>query len=420
MTSRGRFFHERSSEWELPVGERVYCSQPDCGVWIRPEQIKLDKRQGRCGRGHFTCTIGTGPSHGDDDCPQDYDMTLTRILAEQEGWERCFNCHAMVEHRDACEHMTCRCGFEFCYICGLRWKTCRCTAEQLNELKRAAANRREQRRIKEELEAEELRAILLQMEESEREEAARAERERVKRERLEAEQWQRQMEERTRSENLRRQEIAAKFQEVRARLGNLHELQHVMVNAQQEARVASLLHEAESAKMQLGERHEADRRRCQHETRTKVRRKEDQFSREYSARVATERKVEEDYLQQLREFLKGKPRAEEEIERGMLPLQMRMDQGHEAWQKWKKKQMRLYKAKLGDARTMKEEMMFSQRARTKDLYERKELELKRRTMAEKKWFREVVRERERLLGEWQLQEAEADADSLLTGRDGKE
>ncbi|KAG5922241.1 hypothetical protein E4U42_005533 [Claviceps africana] len=415
-----RTFEERSLEWKLPVSERVYCSQPECGVWIRPEEIKLNERRGRCDRGHFTCTICGGPSHGDDDCPQDYDMTLTRILAEQEGWKRCFNCHALVEHREACEHMTCRCGSEFCYICGLRWKTCRCTAEQLNELKKAADSRREQRRVKEEREAKELQAILLQIEELEREEAARAERERLEQERLEAERWQRQIKERTRLENVRRQEVAAKFQELRARLCNLHELQHVMVQVQQEERAASLLHEAESAKMQLAERHEAERRRWQHETRARVHRKEGQFAKEYSVRVATERKVEEEYLQQLREFWKGKPRGEEEIERGMFPLQRRMDQGHKAWQKWKNEQMLLYEAKLGEVQIMKEEIMYSQRERSKELYERKELELTRRTMAEKKWFQEVVMERERLLEGWELQEVEGDADSLFTRGDGAE
>ncbi|KAG6001905.1 hypothetical protein E4U21_003655 [Claviceps maximensis] len=408
-------FQERSLEWELPIGERMYCSEPECGIWIPPKQIKLHKRQGRCERGHFTCTICRGPLHGDDDCPQDYEMTLTNILAEQEGWKRCFNCYAMVEHREACEHMTCRCGAEFCYVCGLRWKTCRCTVEQLNELKEAAARRREQRRVKDELEAEELRAILVQIEEFEQEEAARAERERLEQERLEAERLQQQIEERIRFENVRRREIATKFVELRLHLDNIHELQNVMADAQQEERAASLLEESESAKTQLAERHEAERRRFQDDTRAKIRLKEDQFSKEYSARVATERRVEERYLQQLRDFWKGRRRAEEEIARGMLSLQTRMDQGHRAWQKWKNEQMLSYEAKLGDAQVIKEEIMYSQRERTKDLWQGKERELTRRALAEKKWFQEIVLERERLLAEREVQEVEGDADTLFAG-----
>ncbi|KAG6010148.1 hypothetical protein E4U54_008420 [Claviceps lovelessii] len=415
-----RTFQERPLEWELPPSERVYCSQPGCGVWIRPKQIKLNERQGRCERGHFTCTICRGPSHDDDDCPQDYEMALTNMLAEQEGWKRCYNCHAMVEHRDACEHMKCRCGYQFCYVCGLRWKTCRCTVHQMDELKQAAARRREQRRLKDELEAEELRVILVQIEEFERKEAVRTESERLEQERLETERWQRQIKERIRFENVRRKEINAKFRELRTRLANVHELQYVMIGAQQERRAASVLQEAESLKTQLAERHEAERRQFQQDILAKVHLKEEQFSKEYSARVAIERRVEEGHLKQLCDFWKGRPRAEEEIKRCMLPLQMRMDQGHKAWQSRKNEQMHLYEAKLDDARVMKEEIMHCQKERTKDLCEEKELVLTRRMLAEKKWFQEIVLERQRLLAEVELRELEGDADSLFTGEDEEE
>ncbi|KAG6248599.1 hypothetical protein E4U23_002856 [Claviceps purpurea] len=410
-------FQERSSEWELPISERLYCSQPECGIWIQPKQIGLNKRCGRCKHGHSTCTICRGPSHGDNDCPQDYDMTLTYILAEEEGWKRCFHCHAMVEHRDACGHMTCRCGSEFCYVCGQIWRTCRCTAQQLKELKEAADRRREQRRIKEESEAEELRVILAQIEEFERQEAERVELERLERERLEAEQWQRLVQERIRFEDLRRKEISAKFGELRTHLYDLHELQHIMMNAQQEEHAADLRQESESTQMKLAERHEAEQRQHQHETVAKVDLKEKQFTNEYSARVAIERKLEEDYLQTLRDFWSTSPCADEEIERAMMPLRRRMDRGHKAWQEWKEEQMLMYRARVGDAQVMRGEIMHSQREISKDMFEKKKLELTRRMMAEEKWFQEVVLEREQLLGGWELQEVEGDADSLYAGEE---
>ncbi|KAG6031687.1 hypothetical protein E4U41_007485 [Claviceps citrina] len=415
-----RTFQERWSEWEVPVSERVYCSQPACGIWIHPKHVKLDKRQARCESGHVTCTICRRASHGDDDCPQDYEMTLTKRLAEEEGWKRCFNCHAMVEHREACQHMTCRCGSEFCYVCCLPWKTCQCTMDQLNELKEGAVTRREQRRVKDEIEAEELRAILAQIEEFERDEAARAEREHLEQTRLEAERLQRQIKERIRFENLRRKDIIAKFRHLRIHLNRLHQLQHAMMDARQEERAADLLQEAESTKIKLAERHEAERHQFQHGLSARVSSKEVQLAKEYSARVSTERKVEEEYLEQLREFWNGRPQADEEIERGMLPLRRRMDQGHKAWQKWKEGQMLLYRARLEDEQSVREEVMYSQRERTKDLCVRKELELMRRMVAEKTWFREIVLEREKLLGERELQEVDGDADSLFTGEEEEE
>ncbi|KAL9062676.1 MAG: hypothetical protein Q9157_008719 [Trypethelium eluteriae] len=47
-------------------------------------------------------------------------------VAKEAGWQRCYNCRAMVELREGCNHMTCRCTAEFCMICAARWKTCDC------------------------------------------------------------------------------------------------------------------------------------------------------------------------------------------------------------------------------------------------------------------------------------------------------
>ncbi|KAG9311551.1 hypothetical protein JVU11DRAFT_7756 [Chiua virens] len=42
------------------------------------------------------------------------------------GWARCPGCSHMIELHAGCFHVTCRCRTEFCYLCGARWKTCRC------------------------------------------------------------------------------------------------------------------------------------------------------------------------------------------------------------------------------------------------------------------------------------------------------
>ncbi|KAG8421699.1 hypothetical protein J3458_003552 [Metarhizium acridum] len=406
-------FQERASEWELPMGERVYCSQPECGVWIRPKNIKLNKRQGKCERGHLTCTICRGPSHGNEDCPQDYDMNLTNTLAEEEGWKRCFNCHALVEHREACQHMTCRCGTEFCYVCGLRWKTCRCTMQQLRDLKEAADARREKRRLKEQAEAEELRAILAQIEELEREEAARAELERLEQARLEEERWQQQIKERIRLESIRRKEVESKFRQLRLRLNDLHELQQAMLESYQEDCAAMLLHEADAMKLNLSAHHEMQRIELLQKISQKMSTRENNFKSEYAARLAHERKLEQTYLEQLQDFWSGKANAEAEIEQSMIPLRRKMDKGHEAWQRWRDQQIGVYKAKLEDEQIMKEEVMYSQSERMKDMCDEREMQLTRKMVAEKKWFREVVFERERLLGDWEVSEMEGDADSLF-------
>ncbi|KND90195.1 tRNA-dihydrouridine(20a/20b) synthase [NAD(P)+]-like protein [Tolypocladium ophioglossoides CBS 100239] len=403
-------FQERASEWEIPVSERVYCNQPECALWIQPRNITLAKRQGRCERGHTTCTICRGPHHGRDDCPQDRDMDLTNILAEEEGWKRCSRCHALVEHREACQHMTCRCGNEFCYVCGLHWGTCSCTMQQLNALKDAAQGRREQRRIREQAEATELREILAQIEEFEREEARRAELERLEQARLAEERWQRQLKERIRQENIRRREVELKYEELRARLDELHELQQVLVDSQQEEDATDLTKESQAMKRQLAEKQDTERADLDALVLSRMATKEQTFTKDYAIRAAQERKVEQEYRQQLQEFWSGKTGADVEVETAMFPLRKRMDQGHRAWQKWKGEQLALYRSRLDDERTIREELMYSAAQNLAGLYEGRETELIRKMVAEKKWVQEVILERERLLGAMEVQEMEGDAD----------
>ena len=42
-------------------------------------------------------------------------------LAKTKGWRVCGRCGSVVERREGCLHMTCRCAYEFCYACGKRW-----------------------------------------------------------------------------------------------------------------------------------------------------------------------------------------------------------------------------------------------------------------------------------------------------------
>ncbi|KAK1246849.1 hypothetical protein MKX08_000651 [Trichoderma sp. CBMAI-0020] len=405
-------FHERSSEWEMPISERVYCYAPDCGSWIKPGKISLAKRQARCERNHVTCTICRGQAHGNNDCPQDHDLNLTNLLAEEEGWKHCISCHALVEHKEACQHMTCRCGAEFCYVCGLRWRTCGCTTEQLRAIKEAAKARREQRLLTEQADAEELREILAQIEESERQEALRLVAQRLEQERLEQERWRAEAEERLRLEEIRRRDVEIKYRQLRDKLDKLHELQHVMADSKQEDDARDLATKAELEKKRLEEKHQAERKELDSLMLLKLGAREDQYEKEYAARVKLERQLEDGYLEQLREFWSGKDGGEEKIEACMQPLRQRMDSAYQSWQRWRDDQLAHYRDGLEDERTAKEDFMYSSSKRLDAAHLNKETELARRIVAEKKWIREVMLERERLLGEMEIQETEDDADSL--------
>ena len=38
----------------------------------------------------------------------------------------CEKCGAWIEKNKGCNHITCKCKYEFCYICGKKWKKCQC------------------------------------------------------------------------------------------------------------------------------------------------------------------------------------------------------------------------------------------------------------------------------------------------------
>ena len=41
-------------------------------------------------------------------------------------YKQCPSCKFWVSKNEGCDHMTCRCGHEFCYKCGAEYGTCDC------------------------------------------------------------------------------------------------------------------------------------------------------------------------------------------------------------------------------------------------------------------------------------------------------
>jgi len=64
-------------------------------------------------------------------CPQ-YQFFASKIVDEvtkfcrKMGWMRCFDCGHVVEKKAGCNHITCFCGSQFCYLCGGKWGSCKC------------------------------------------------------------------------------------------------------------------------------------------------------------------------------------------------------------------------------------------------------------------------------------------------------
>ncbi|XP_010253539.1 PREDICTED: uncharacterized protein LOC104594769 [Nelumbo nucifera] len=140
---------QRILEASIPVNEKIYCPYPRCSALMSKTEvlgysnnvfIGADRSGARmCTKCHgLFCINCKVPWHSNMTCneykrlnpyPHGADAEL-KSLATQKLWRQCVKCNHMIELAEGCFHMTCRCGYEFCYTCGAEWKnkkaTCSC------------------------------------------------------------------------------------------------------------------------------------------------------------------------------------------------------------------------------------------------------------------------------------------------------
>ncbi|CAM0950566.1 unnamed protein product [Alopecurus aequalis] len=143
---------QRIREGQIPPAQKVYCPYPKCSALmslsevIHPMQASSSKHTVvdaatlrkcvKC-RGSF-CISCKVPWHDRMTCSS-YKMmhphahsgdAKLESLAEHRRWRKCVKCKHIIELAEGCYHMTCVCGYEFCYTCGKEWKgkkpTCSC------------------------------------------------------------------------------------------------------------------------------------------------------------------------------------------------------------------------------------------------------------------------------------------------------
>ncbi|KAG8420645.1 hypothetical protein J3459_010861 [Metarhizium acridum] len=122
----------RAKELEHGTPNRTYCHNSPCSTFIPPQFIRGNRAT--CVKCYSsTCTSCKGPAH-ESDCPPDVATLHVLRMANDRGWQRCSSCRILVELSTGCNHITCRCGAQFCYVCGERWKTCACEQWHENRL----------------------------------------------------------------------------------------------------------------------------------------------------------------------------------------------------------------------------------------------------------------------------------------------
>ncbi|XP_059430563.1 uncharacterized protein LOC132164147 isoform X2 [Corylus avellana] len=138
----------RIREASIPATERIYCPYPRCSTLMSKSDVleyakdfMAVERSGarKCLKCHaLFCINCKVPWHSNMTChaykllnphPPAEDVKL-KSLATRNLWRQCVKCNHMIELAEGCYHMTCRCGYEFCYTCGAEWKnkqaTCSC------------------------------------------------------------------------------------------------------------------------------------------------------------------------------------------------------------------------------------------------------------------------------------------------------
>ncbi|EPE24613.1 RING/U-box [Glarea lozoyensis ATCC 20868] len=121
---------KRYEEKKVETKAKGFCSNPRCSAPFKEEEVVGDI--GTCSACQtITCISCKSAAHIGKDCSEitkDEDHQATIDLATVSGWRECFSCKAIVSRKSGCNHITCRCKAQWCYLCGSKWRprTCSC------------------------------------------------------------------------------------------------------------------------------------------------------------------------------------------------------------------------------------------------------------------------------------------------------
>ncbi|KAL1208179.1 E3 ubiquitin-protein ligase RSL1 [Cardamine amara subsp. amara] len=136
ITKLKELWKQKMKEDSIPAAEKIYCPYPNCSMLMSKTELPSGSGSDQTNvracikcSGLF-CIDCKAPSHSGLSCAdykklnpksEDDDMKL-KSLAEDNGWRQCVKCNHYIDRFEGCNHVTCRCGYQFCYLCGLEWK----------------------------------------------------------------------------------------------------------------------------------------------------------------------------------------------------------------------------------------------------------------------------------------------------------
>nr|XP_043631521.1 probable E3 ubiquitin-protein ligase RNF217 [Erigeron canadensis] len=107
----------------------VYCPNIKCGELILNECGDTNLKRCVCSYCKkpycFRCIV---PWHDSSTCVEveDENDVAFEHVSKRNKWQRCPVCRHCIERISGCNAVKCRCGIQFCYICGSRGCVCNC------------------------------------------------------------------------------------------------------------------------------------------------------------------------------------------------------------------------------------------------------------------------------------------------------
>jgi hypothetical protein len=225
----------------------------------------------------------------------------------------------------------------------------------------------------------------------------------AQRRRDEAERLAREAERRRREEE-RIAAVNLRFLQLGVELETLHDVQRVLMAERYEFEVDIMKKDRQDALDTFSVRHPSEVQQLGTESQKKISDVEYKFEQEYKLRLTEERRIEDEYVDQLRVFWQGKPESEYKVREARDDLRRDQDKEYKFWDSYRRRQLQALSE--GEKRKM-EALRAKQEAEIKAVEGRckiDEVEWKKKKWAEGKWIGEVMKERIAMLQEMEQAE----------------
>ncbi|EFJ36477.1 hypothetical protein SELMODRAFT_78511 [Selaginella moellendorffii] len=135
---------KRVKDLSIPAEYKVYCPYKDCSEMMDRRELEVSESTSSFSsasapaRACVTCSRCENKMclrcnvawHVDMSCDtfqalpahlRDVEGALLHTLAKRKQWAQCERCGRIIERDGGCEHIKCKCDYEFCYMCGKKW-----------------------------------------------------------------------------------------------------------------------------------------------------------------------------------------------------------------------------------------------------------------------------------------------------------